>query len=78
MSDIKLIQGDCLEKMRDIQDKSIDVAFTSPPFNRKRNDKYLNYNDTIADYYKFLCNFTNQLLRVTKKYVIINIQKKLL
>ena len=40
---IELIQGDCLEKMKDIPDKSIDMVFTSPPYNmnlRIRNGAY--------------------------------------
>lgn len=71
---IKLLQGECLELMKDINDKSIDVSFTSPPYNRKRNDKYAHYDDCIDDYFKFLCNFTNELLRLTKKHVIVNLQ----
>ena len=30
--DIKLIQGDCLEKMKDIPDGSIDMVLTDPPY----------------------------------------------
>jgi len=43
MPKIELIQGDCLEKMKDIPDGSIDLAFTSPPYNmnlRIRNGAY--------------------------------------
>jgi site-specific DNA-methyltransferase (adenine-specific) len=29
---IKLIKGDCLEKMKDIADKSIDAIITDPPY----------------------------------------------
>ena len=29
---IKLLQGDCLELMRDIPDKSIDLIVTDPPY----------------------------------------------
>lgn len=29
----KVIQGDCLEIMKHIPDKSIDIAITSPPYN---------------------------------------------
>ena len=72
---IDLRQGDCLELMKDIPDKSIDIAFTSPPYNRKRNDKYKNYNDVIEDYYGFLCNFTDEIIRITKGYVFVNLQK---
>ena len=31
MVDIKLIQGDCLEKMKDIESGSIDAIITDPP-----------------------------------------------
>jgi site-specific DNA-methyltransferase (adenine-specific) len=40
---VKLIHGDCLEVMKDIPDKSIDLCFTSPPYNmnlRIRNGKH--------------------------------------
>jgi len=36
MVDIKLIQGDCLEKMKDIPDGSIDLTVTSPPYDNLR------------------------------------------
>ena len=39
----KIICGDCLEVMKDIPDKSIDMILTSPPYNmrtRIRNGKY--------------------------------------
>ena len=43
MTKIELIQGDCLEKMKDIPDGSVDLVFTSPPYNmnlRIRNGVY--------------------------------------
>jgi DNA modification methylase len=70
----KIILGDCLEVMKNISDKYIDVSFTSPPYNSKRHKKYKNFSDNIKDYHKFLCDFTNELLRITKKTVIVNIQ----
>jgi site-specific DNA-methyltransferase (adenine-specific) len=37
----KIIQGDCLEVMKDIPDKSIDMVITSPPYNVDLgNNKY--------------------------------------
>lgn len=39
----KIIQGDCLEVMKDMPDKSVDLIITSPPYNmrtRIRNGKY--------------------------------------
>jgi site-specific DNA-methyltransferase (adenine-specific) len=32
MSKIKLLQGDCLELMKNIPDKSIDLIATDPPY----------------------------------------------
>ena len=43
MKKIDLLHGDCLELMKDIPDKSVDLVFTSPPYNmnlRIRNGKY--------------------------------------
>ena len=37
MSEIRLIQGDCLEKMKDIPDGSIDLTVTSPPYDNLRS-----------------------------------------
>lgn len=72
----KLINGDCIVEMdKLIDDKtSIDYAFTSPPYNRKRNDKYSNYDDNIDDYYKFLCDCIDRLLIICKKGIFFNIQ----
>ena len=54
MKNFTLIQGDCMEKIKQFPDNYFDICFTSPPYNRKRNDKYLNYNDTIKDYYDYI------------------------
>ena len=43
MSEAQLIQGNCLERMKEIPDGSVDMVFTSPPYNmnlRIRNGKY--------------------------------------
>lgn len=66
---------DCFEGMKLMKDKSINSVVTSPPYNRKRNDKYKDYNDDIEDYFAFLCNFTDECLRLSKDYVFVNIQK---
>lgn len=41
---IQLMQGDCLERMKEIPDGSVDLVLTSPPYNmnlRIRNGKYV-------------------------------------
>jgi len=53
----KVIQGDCLEVMKDIDDKSIDLTITSPPY------------DNLRDYKGYTFNFegiAKELLRITK------------
>jgi DNA modification methylase len=57
-----------------MQDNEVDYVFTSPPYNRKRNDKYTFYNDQLTDYYGFLFDLIKESKRVAKKYVFLNIQ----
>ena len=74
MSNIQLHNDDCLKVISTIEDNSIDLIVTSPPYNRKRNDKYTDYNDNIDNYFSFLVNITDILLQKTKKYIFMNIQ----
>jgi len=67
--------GNCFDLIKELPNKSIDVTFTSPPYNRKRNDTYGLYDDQINDYYTFLVKITKECLRVSKDKVIINIQQ---
>ena len=71
---IDLRKGDCLELMKDIDDDSVDVSFTSPPYNRKRNDKYANFKDINDNWYQFNVDVIKELLRVTKGHVFYNLQ----
>jgi len=81
--DIKLLEEnniynvDCLEGFKKLENNSVDYVFTSPPYNRIRNDKYKFYNDTRVDYKDFLSEVITQSMRVAKKYVFFNIQKTL-
>lgn len=54
---VDLRQGDCLELMKDIPDKSIDLTVTSPPYDDLRN-----YN-SIIDFKKV----AKELYRITKQ-----------
>jgi site-specific DNA-methyltransferase (adenine-specific) len=71
---IKITNEDCMELLKRTSDKSIDYSFTSPPYNRKRNDKYKNFVDINNDYLKLNINVITELLRVTKKHIFYNIQ----
>ena len=64
-----------LDTMSRMGDNSVDITFTSPPYNRKRNDKYKFYDDRVVDYYQFLKTSIEESIRVTKGNVFFNIQK---
>lgn len=72
---INLYKGNCFSLMAEMPSKSVDVVLTSPPYNRKRNDKYHCHNDDIADYFGFLKRSIEDCLRVCSGYVFFNIQK---
>lgn len=47
----KVICGDCLEVMKDIPDKSIDMVLTSPPYDNLRDyllDKFVVWRYTVS------------------------------
>lgn len=48
MVDIKLMQGDCLEKMKEIPDGSVDLTVTSPPYDNLR--AYNGNNDMWSEH----------------------------
>lgn len=69
---------DCLEGMKQMEDDSVDVCFTSPPYNDTGKDggthqKYLNI-ETRNDWYEWQCEVIDEMLRVSKRYVIYNVQ----
>lgn len=70
----KIYNGDCFDLFRQMDDKSVDYVFTSPPYNRKRNDVYSDYDDTLDDYYGFLLRVIEECRRVAKVAVFVNLQ----
>jgi DNA modification methylase len=85
-NNIELYCGDCLEILPKLEKNSIDVVFTSPPYNVKvkynselknlKKSKYKFYNDNNKDFFQLLCEITDYLLTITNKYIFINIQQK--
>ncbi len=71
----KIYNENCLDTMAKMPDNFVDIVFTSPPYNRVRNDKYQHYDDNNADYYELLINSTSEALRVASGYVIVNLQQ---
>lgn len=71
----QIIQGDCRDLIKQLPSKSVDVVFTSPPYNRVRNDTYEFYDDDLTNYEELLNEITSESLRVARDKVIINIQQ---
>jgi len=68
-----VIQGDCLEVMKSIPDKSIDIVFTSPPYNlgnthHTGNKRHKAYNDSLPEkeYQEWQIAVLNECYRVLK------------
>lgn len=62
----QLLLGDCLEKLREIPDNSIDFAFTDPPYNLGKT--YIGYTDdlTITEYFEWCDEWIAELARVLR------------
>lgn len=84
--------GDCLELMQQLPSKSVDISFTSPPYNDigtenttidtigsgnttqiNTHRKYIHV-ERRKDWFEWLCDCIDEMLRVSKKYVLLNIQ----
>lgn len=67
---INLMQGDCIEVMKDIPDGSIDLTVTSPPYFNQRNyeagDKEIGLEKDVESYLDNLNTLFIECLRVLK------------
>jgi DNA modification methylase len=72
--DVTIYHGDCLSVMKGMADLSVTHAFTSPPYNRERNDKYDDYDDNVADWFNWQCDAIDEMLRVATDFVFYNVQ----
>ena len=60
----RILLGDCAEKLREIEDDSIDLVFTSPPYADQRNHTYGGIRPD--DYVDWFLPISKELLRVLK------------
>jgi len=62
----KIITGDCIESMQALDEESIDITVTSPPYNLKIN--YNKYKDNLKfkDYLDWLNNVFIEVYRILK------------
>ena len=81
----KIFNEDCLEGMKKLDDRCVDVTFTSPPYNDTGGEnqsvntkgsthkKYIHV-ERKDDWLSWQIDCIDQMLRVSKKYVLYNIQ----
>jgi len=75
----KIVNIDCLIGMKDIPDNSVDMIFTSPPYNTGGKGKckgfYQDYDDNLTDgeYYNLLSGCLKEGLRICNGGIFINI-----
>lgn len=69
----KVIQGDCLEVMREMPDNSVDMVLTSPPYNLGNNHhtgakRHKTYNDSMpeTEYQEWQIEFMQECFRILK------------
>lgn len=64
MGQIRLVHGDCREGMRDLEENSVDVVVTSPPYNLGVD--YGTYDDTVRreDYLDWMREWTDEVKRL--------------
>lgn len=62
----QIIEGDCIEVLKEIPDESIDMCFADPPFNLGK--RYLTYQDTkeIRAYLEWCYRWLDETVRVLK------------
>lgn len=60
-----IVNADCLEYMRRIQDESIDVVITSPPYANQRESSYGGVSE--SEYQKWMISIANQIYRILKQ-----------
>lgn len=79
----KLILGDCLQKMKEMDSQSVDVVFTSPPYNDsgstesdKKNKRHFKYEECESrdDWFDWQCECIDEMTRVCKRQILYNIQ----
>jgi len=62
----KIISGDCLKVLKEIEDNSVDICFADPPFNLQK--KYKSYRDQrpAKEYLEWCRKWLSELVRITK------------
>lgn len=68
----KIYCGDCLELMKELPDKSIDLVLTDPPYGI--NLKYESYIDTEDNWYSLMDKVLPEIIRISKMAILPSCQ----
>jgi site-specific DNA-methyltransferase (adenine-specific)/site-specific DNA-methyltransferase (cytosine-N4-specific) len=73
-----LLLGDCAEQLKKIEDNSVDLIFTSPPYADQRKNTYGGIHPD--EYVQWFLPIANELLRVLKPTgtFVLNIKEKVM
>jgi site-specific DNA-methyltransferase (adenine-specific) len=73
----ELILGDCVQVMRAMPDKSVDLIFYDPPYNVRK--KYSDYSDNLPEeeYREWMQDVACHAERISKKGVVVYVAGKL-
>jgi DNA modification methylase len=85
MSEIKLINGDCLEKLRELDRASIDAIITDPPYNIARDNNFTTMGRAGIDFGEWdknadIFSYIGEVSRILKKggsFVVFNAWRNL-
>jgi len=72
----KIICGDCLEVMREMPDKCVDLVLTDPPYNVKKD--YGTYKDKLSlkKYLELIKQLTTEFKRISNNRMVIILGSK--
>uniref|UniRef100_A0A6M3Y5Q4 Putative methyltransferase n=1 Tax=viral metagenome TaxID=1070528 RepID=A0A6M3Y5Q4_9ZZZZ len=70
----KIICGECLEVMKDMPDKSVDLVLTDPPYGV--NFKYDKYEDTEENWYNLIDKVIPEMRRIATMVIMPSCQIK--
>lgn len=71
-----IVQGDAIEKLKDIPSNSVNTVFIDPPYNLGKN--YVNYEDERKDYIEWSLKWLKECFRILKpngSLFLLNIPK---
>lgn len=82
---MKLMQGDCLERMKEIPDGSVDMVLTDPPYNIARDNNFTSMGRAGIDFGEWdkgadLFSYIDQCYRILNKngsFIVFNDWKNL-